>query len=154
MADDIRHAIDEASELNRIATDTLAKLQEIKNLQDLHVIDSRSDEVFADIKDSVIIIDKSQTIVIANTVADRMFGYHPNELVGQPLILLIPERYRAAHTAKQKSFFLDPAPRMFRELHGLRKDGSEFSVEIALQPLGNIAAQPLVMAILREVEPA
>jgi PAS domain S-box-containing protein len=138
---------DTVSELHKIAEDTLLKLQAIK---DLKMEGPQADVVFAEVTDGVIIIDSTNTIVIANSKADEMFGYGPNELLGQPVLVLIPVKSRAAHMAKQHNYFQNPVPRLFRALDGLRRDGTLFSVDIALQPLGTISRRPLVMAILRE----
>lgn len=141
--------LEAAIELNKIATDTLSKLQQIKELQ---LSGPHAEQVFSDVKDGVIVINEENEIVITNAKADDMFGYGRGELLSKPLQILIPEKYRAAHHAKQASYFANPAPRKFRDLEGLRKDGTMFPIEIALQPLGQISEKPLVMAILRKIE--
>ena len=67
-----------------------------------------------------------------------MFGYSRVELLGKPIEVLVPERYRANHSGLRKSFFADPVSRPMgagRDLYGLRKDGIEFPVEIGLNPI-------------------
>jgi hypothetical protein len=67
-----------------------------------------------------------------------MFGYTRNELLGSPVDLLVPERFRDRHPAHRTGYAREPRVRSMgegRELYGLRKDGTEFPVEISLSPL-------------------
>ena len=87
---------------------------------------------------AMVMIDRSGTIVLVNAQAERAFGYVQTELVGQPVEMLVPERFRGHHPELRKMFFGDPRPRSMgtgRDLYGLRKDGSEFPVEIGLNPI-------------------
>lgn len=84
---------------------------------------------------SVIIVDQNQTIVGANTFIQKMFGYKVEELIGQPLEIVIPERSRTKHHSYTQAYFEAPhirpmAPGYF--LSGRRKDGSEFPIEVGL----------------------
>lgn len=77
-------------------------------------------------------------IVLVNAETERMFGYLPQELVGQPVELLVPPRFRANHARFRQGFGLHPETRPMgagRDLYGLRKDGSEFPIEIGLTPI-------------------
>jgi protein-histidine pros-kinase len=85
-----------------------------------------------------VIVDAAGQLVLVNGQAERLFGYGRAELLGQPLEILIPERYRDAHPGFRRDYFGDPRPRpMGRglELYGRRKDGTEFPAEISLSPL-------------------
>ena len=87
--------------------------------------------------DALIVIDQSGLINFASNRIEAIFGYRPDELVGRPLGTLIPEQFRKTHAKHLESFKNAPAPRMMgtgRKLPGLRKDGSEFLVEISLNP--------------------
>jgi len=87
---------------------------------------------------AMVMIDRAGTIVMVNTQAERDFGYLRAELVGRPVDVLVPERFRGHHPALRESFFGEPLPRPMgagRDLHGLKKDGSEFPVEIGLNPI-------------------
>jgi PAS domain S-box-containing protein len=106
--------------------------------------------------DAVIIIDKTGRINFATNRIEAMFGYLPDELVGKPLSILIPERYRDLHAGHLDRFIIDPTPRMMGiglELRALRKDGSELQVEISLSP-HRLPDGLVVVAAIRDVEVA
>jgi PAS domain S-box-containing protein len=110
-------------------------------------------EIFQSMSEGILIVDENGTIVIANPVAERMFGYKPNELTKVMLEDLLPERYRGRHVSLRNGFNKNPEPRRMgfgRDLTALRKDGKEFPVEISLsytQLKGNI----LVMAFISDI---
>lgn len=86
----------------------------------------------------MLMIDTQGAIVLVNRRLSQEFGYASHELLGQPIECLVPLRFQAGHPAHRKAFFANPAPRQMggdRDLYGLRKDGSEFPVEIGLNPL-------------------
>jgi PAS domain S-box-containing protein len=87
--------------------------------------------------DAIIIADQTGHINFASNRIEAMFGHLPDELVGKPLSVLIPERYRDLHAGHLDRFMIDPTPRMMGtglELRARRKDGSELPVEISLSP--------------------
>jgi PAS domain S-box-containing protein len=86
----------------------------------------------------MLIVDPAGNIVLVNAQVERLFGYTRGELVGSSLELLVPPAQRDAHVAHRKGYLLAPQARrmgLARELRGVRKDGSEFPVEIGLSPL-------------------
>jgi PAS domain S-box-containing protein len=84
---------------------------------------------------SVVIVDKNGRIVFVNGEVEQMFGYYKEELLGEYVEVLLPERYRTVHPVLRKNFFKNPTRREMgaeRNLWALRKDGSEFPVEVGL----------------------
>ncbi|MGQ0501841.1 MAG: PAS domain-containing protein [Panacagrimonas sp.] len=85
-----------------------------------------------------ILINADGVIVLANTQAERLFGYEKNTLLGQPVEVLVPRAIRGKHPALRDGYFTESRPRFMgvgRDLSGTRRDGTEFPVEIALDPI-------------------
>ena len=98
---------------------------------------SRDSGEFGSIPDAVLVVGRDGSIVSANEHAERVFGYERGKLVGLTIESLIPERYRKRHARLVEGFFAKPSARPMgtdRELRGLRSDGKEFPVEIAIGP--------------------
>jgi PAS domain S-box-containing protein len=109
---------------------------------------------------ALVLAGPSGRIEMVNGRTERMFGYDRAALHGQPLELLLPERFRHRHVELRNAFFLDTAPRMMgegRDLFGLRKDGTEFPLEIGLNPIDSDGETMVLAGIIdvttqREVE--
>lgn len=100
---------------------------------------------------AMVMIDRNGAIAMVNTQAERMFGYSRDELLGRSVEALVPPRYRGHHPGLRDTFFGQPRARPMgagRELYGLRKDGSEFPVEIGLNPIETDEGMMVLSAIV------
>lgn len=103
---------------------------------------------------SMVMIDARGRIVLVNQQAEVMFGYTRAELIGEALELLLPERLRATHTGHRQAFAAAPSMRqmgMGRDLTARRKDGTEFPVEIGLNPVPGDEGGGLVLAAVTDI---
>ena len=102
--------------------------------------------------DAILEVDRKGRIVLANPEAERMFQRSQTELLGLSVEELVPQRVRGGHAAHRDRYAAHPVRRpMGRGLHllGLRKDGSEFAVDINLSPLAD--AEGHVLCVVRDV---
>jgi PAS domain S-box-containing protein len=100
---------------------------------------------------ALIAVDRDGSIVLVNAQAERLFAYSREELLGETIDILLPLRFRAAHPRLRASFMNEPTARPMgegRDLFGLRKDGSEFPIEIGLNPISSQAGTIVVSAIV------
>jgi two-component system, LuxR family, sensor kinase FixL len=87
---------------------------------------------------AMVMVDRTGVIVMVNAQTERMFGYSRDELLGQSVETLVPARYQRHHPGLREAFHDETRARPMgagRQLYGLRKDGSEFPVEIGLNPI-------------------
>ena len=87
---------------------------------------------------AMVMINRDGRIVLVNLQTERLFGYSRDELLRQPVEILVPDRFRVQHPAFRSAFLSQPKARSMgagRELYGRRKNGSEFPVEIGLNPI-------------------
>ena len=100
---------------------------------------------------AMVMINRAGEIVMVNAQAERAFGYARAELLGQPVEMLVPERFRSHHPEMRAAFFTHPRPRPMgtgRDLHGLKKNGGEFPVEIGLNPIETDEGPMVLSAIV------
>jgi PAS domain S-box-containing protein len=102
--------------------------------------------------DAMIIIDSSGLILFANKQVEALFGHRREDLLGEPIENLLPERFRARHVGHRDSFVSRPRVRPMGaglELFGRRADGTEFPVEISLSPI-TLENATVVAAAIRD----
>ena len=99
----------------------------------------------------LVLIDEDGAIIMVNAEMERFFGYRREELVGQSIDRLVPSRYQSAHRSNRLDCFRNPQVTRLgagRDLFGLRKDGSEFAIEIGLTPLTTPQGMQVLASIM------
>ena len=100
--------------------------------------EERFRRVIENAPNGIVVVNQQGKIALVNTQIEKLFGYSRDEILGQFIEILIPERSRDRHAAYRADFISEPTARAMgagRDLCGRRKDGSEFPVEIGLSPL-------------------
>jgi PAS domain S-box-containing protein len=126
----------ELKERNRATLNLLDDLEQTK--RHLEEKESRLRLLIDAFPSGILIVDYAGRIVFANKLIKTLFGYSEQELVGQSVDRLVPERLQHEHSHRRTGFFHDPSTRAMgagRDLFARRKDGSEFPVEIGLNPI-------------------
>jgi len=102
--------------------------------------------------DAMLIVDAQGVIDFVNAQADALFGYAQDEMLGQRVELLLPERYRTSHVAHRKNFFTAPRRRSMGESQSLfarKKNGDEFPIDVSLSDI-ELDGVPLAVAAIRD----
>ncbi len=105
------------------------------------------------VPDALIIADEQGVILHANGNAGRLFGWSPDELVGKPVEVLLPGRFRTMHQVHRSGYHAAPRTRpmgLGLDLSALKRDGGEFAAEISLSPI-QVEGRPCVIAAVRDV---
>jgi PAS domain S-box-containing protein len=103
--------------------------------------------------DAMVVVNLEGDIVLANSQLEKLFGYKKEFVIGKPVEMLIPERFRNVHPLHRNLYVKSPRTREMGvglELFGLRQDGSEFPVEISLSPMES-DQKPLIIAAIRDI---
>jgi len=101
----------------------------------------------------IILVNVQGQMVLVNACAEKLFGYGREELLGQGIELLVPERFRGEHPAHRAGFHVAPAARAMGaglELFARRKDGTEFPVEIGISPIQS-SEGTLVLSVIADI---
>ena len=109
----------------------------IRDITDRKRIEERLRRLLDSAPDAMVIAGNDGRIVLVNSQTEKLFGYKREELLGQPVEVLVPERFWQNHRAHRGNYMVNPQARSMgagNELYGLKKDGTEFPVEISLSP--------------------
>ncbi|HTW29018.1 MAG TPA: PAS domain S-box protein [Acetobacteraceae bacterium] len=123
----------------------------LRDLSAAMLLEQRLRRIIDSAPNAMILVDAAGAIAMVNVQAERMFGYSRGELLGQDVDRLVPNRFRPAHPGLRASFFSDPRARPMgagRDLYARRRDGSEFPVEIGLNPIETEEGTMVLSAIV------
>ena len=140
--------------LNPVQTgDGLVVTTTIREVRENSVSESLFQQLLESAPDAMVIIDEDGKIAIVNCRAEAMFGYERDDMLGQPVEMLLPERLRRIHAAHRNGFAMNPRLRPMgqgQELVARAEDGSEFPVEISLSPVYT-SKHRFVSSVIRDV---
>lgn len=100
---------------------------------------------------AIVMTNADGQVVFINKEAANLFGYAREELLGQPVEVLVPQEFRPSHPTSRATFYADPVPRRMgagRDLYALRKNGTSFPVEIALNPVQTESGLYVISAVV------
>jgi PAS domain S-box-containing protein len=130
----IVHHVEDVTEVVRLQRQ---KVEQDRSLSAAAERSERFVELLDTAPDAIVIVGDDGLIELVNVQTELLFGYLRDELIGQRLELLVPERFRREHGAHLSRFFASPGARAMGsglELYGRRKDGSEIPIEVSLSP--------------------
>ena len=110
------------------------------------------EKIFEAVPDGLLVVDTAGLILYANGSLERLFGYAPDELIGQPVELLTPRHIASGHAGYRENYQSQPKLRAMgasNNLFGCRQDGSQFPVDVMLSPL-NIGDCKQTLCVVRD----
>ncbi len=138
--------------LNPIATEgEMMVLSAIVDITERKRLEERLRLIVEAAPNAMVMVNRAGEIVMVNAQTERVFGYSRAELLGRPVEMLVPPRFRGDHAGLREAFTFDPQARPMgagRDLFGLKKDGSEFPVEIGLNPITTAEGLMVLSAIV------
>ena len=111
---------------------------QLKVLNHGKILEARYRGLLESVPDAIVMVNNTGRIVLVNGQAEELFGYTKAELLGKPIEILLPQRFREGHVGHRTQYFSEPKTRTMGaglELFACRQDGAEFPVEICLSPL-------------------
>lgn len=142
-----------AAQLGTLIERKRAEAEQKRLLHEVEAAEAKFRKLLESAPDAVVIIDGHGRIALVNRQAEAMFGYQQDELLGQPIEVLMPSRFAAAHAAYRADYFRKPRTRPMGaglDIVARRKDGTEFPVEISLSPMAT-DGEIFVTSIIRDV---
>jgi protein-histidine pros-kinase len=143
---------DELGEVKCLVTNK-KDVTHLKVLRDSKLVEARYRTLLDSTPDAILIVNITGRIVLANAQAESVFGWKRDELLGKPVEVLLPQRFRDGHVAHRSKYSAEPRTRSMGaglELYGLRRSGEEFPVEISLSPI-ETEEGTLVMSAIRDI---
>ncbi|MCB2004280.1 MAG: PAS domain S-box protein [Rhodoferax sp.] len=125
----------------------------IRDITDRKKADKKFRDLLESAPDAMVIVNRDGVMVLVNHQAVRLFGWSQEEMLGRSIDILVPTRFRPQHASHRSGFAAQSRARAMGaglDLYGLRKDGSEFPVEISLSPM-ETEEGPFVSSAIRDV---
>ncbi|MGH9856281.1 MAG: PAS domain-containing sensor histidine kinase, partial [Acidobacteriota bacterium] len=141
--------LDETGSLQLIAIN-ITDVTQAKVQRDAFMIANKFGGLLESVPDAIVLVNHTGRIVLANSNSEKLFGYTQQQLIGQLIEVLMPARFRQGHVAHRIRFTGEPKTRAMGaalELFGIRKDGTEFPVEVSLSPLQTEHGMMVISAI-------
>jgi PAS domain S-box-containing protein len=139
LADDgrVAHILHRAEDVTEVVRLKREKLEQDHTLREVSVRSQHYRKLLDTAPDAIVIVGEDGRIQLVTVQTEALFGYAREELVGQSLDILIPERFRKGHTGHMSRYFASPSARPMGsslQLYGRRKDGTELPIEVSLSP--------------------